>query len=155
MEKCKLVPIGGLEIVQSPAKLKTVLGSCVGIFIHDRKMKFAGLAHSILPSGDEPDAEPGKFADRAVDNIVRALKVQGVDVNKLQSKLVGGATMFGKPSANSLGERNVETAREQLERHGIPVIAEAVGGTKGRKMMIDPETGMVEVELIGEERVRI
>jgi chemotaxis protein CheD len=155
MDACKLVGIGGLEIAQSPDKLKTVLGSCVGIVLHDPRMRIAGLAHAILPTSEDGLGEPGKFADLAVDNLIDVLTRGGARRNGLQAKLIGGANMFGIPTSIPLGERNAEAARERLGKHRIPIIAEQLGGTKGRKMIVDPETGRVEVELIGESKTVI
>ena len=64
--------------------------------------------------------------------------------------------MFG--TANNgiqLGERNAEAARERLKAHAIPIVAEALGGTKGRKVLVDPGTTNVEIAIIGTEPVII
>lgn len=150
MEQFKLVGIAGLEVVRPPEKLKTVLGSCVGIVMHDPRTRVTGLAHAILPTGDEAAAELGKYADQAVDNLVVRMVGLGANKKTIQARLVGGATMFGKPSDNSLGVRNAEEARRRLSDHGIPVVAEALGGGKGRKLFIDAESGKTTVEAIGE-----
>ena len=47
-------------------------------------------------------------------------------------------------------EGNTEAVTAQLKAHAIRLVASAVGGNKGRKMMLDPATGEVQVEIIGE-----
>jgi chemotaxis receptor (MCP) glutamine deamidase CheD len=42
-----------------------------------------------------------------------------------------------------------------LGEHRIPLRAEDVGGTKGRKMTLSPATGEVRVEIIGESAYTI
>lgn len=153
--RSKLIGIGGLETCQPPERLRTVLGSCVGIILHDPQARILGLAHAILPSGEEVVSERGKFADQAVDNLVSALVALGARKCRLQARLVGGAAMFGKPDAKGLGCRNADSARRRLDYHKVPVIAEALGGTKGRKVIADPENGKVFVEVIGESIVII
>ena len=149
--KIHMVGIGALKIVTAPEKLRTVLGSCVGIVIFDPQVKTAGLAHSILPQGSEEIEELGKFADQAVDNLVIRLVAMGAQKNRLRAKLVGGAAMFAGESGGRLGDRNVEAAQRRLQAHDISIMAEAVGGTKGRKVLVDPDTGNVEVAIIGTE----
>ena len=146
-----MIGISALVVVSAPDKLRTVLGSCVGIAIFDARVGVGGLAHSILATGAEEAEELGKFADQAVDNLIMRLTAEGADKRRLQAKLVGGAAMFGKKTNNVLGDRNVQEARQRLQAHGIPVVAEAVGGTKGRKMLLDPSTGEIEVAIIGAE----
>ena len=151
-----MVGIGVLKIVAAPEKLRTVLGSCVGIALFDPQLRIAGLAHSILPQGSEEIEQLGKFADQAVDNLVVRLTALGASGTRLRAKLVGGAAMFGtENNATQLGERNADAARMRLQAHDIPIIAEAVGGTKGRKVLVDPDTGNIEVAIIGSEPVII
>ena len=150
--RIRMVGIGVLKIVAAPEKLRTVLGSCVGITLFDLHLRIAGLAHSILPQGSEEIEELGKFADQAVDNLVVQLTALGASKTRLRAKLVGGAAMFETANnGTQLGRRNVEAARRRFQAHDIPIIAEAVGGTKGRKVLVDPDTGNVEVAIIGSE----
>ncbi len=150
------VGIGVLMVVAAPEKLRTVLGSCIGIAVFDPQLRIAGLAHSILPQGSEEIEQLGKFADQAVDNLVVRLTALGASPTRLTAKLVGGAAMFGTANNGAqLGERNAEAARRRLQAHDIPIVAEAVGGSKGRKVLVDPDTGNVEVAIIGSEPVII
>ena len=144
------VAIGGLVVALEPDKLRTVLGSCVGIVVYDPERKVGGLAHSILPEATTESTELGKFADQAVDNLIMQLLSIGADKKRLVAKLFGCATMFGSQERNGLGDRNAVAAQQRLEQNGIPILATALGGTKGRKMMFDPATGAARVEIIGE-----
>lgn len=155
MAASSMVGIGGLELVRPPERLKTVLGSCVGIVICDPRSKIAGLAHSILPEGCGASAEPGKFADQAVDTLIARLVEAGARRNGLQSKLIGGARMFGSGATATLGDRNTTAARQRLEHHNIPITGEAIGGSQGRRVLVDPETARVDVEVIGQSKITI
>lgn len=145
------VAIAGLVVTQPPAQLRAVLGSCVGIAVFDPLQKVAGLAHAILPEATGESKELGKFADQAVDNLVVSLMALGADKKQMKAKLVGGAAMFGAEVNGGLGDRNVAVAGERLAQHNIAVVATATGGSKGRKMTLDPSTGTVRVEIIGED----
>ena len=144
------VPIAGIKVVQAPSKVRTVLGSCIGIALYDRVAKIGGLAHVILPSSKEGSGDPGKFADTAVDLLIEQALEAGAEKKRLTAKIVGGAAMFGHNTASGLGLRNEEAVKERLASHCIRIAASETGGNKGRKMMLNPATGDVKVEIIGE-----
>ncbi|MFO0839661.1 MAG: chemotaxis protein CheD [Phycisphaerae bacterium] len=145
------IGIAGLRVVTQPDTVRTVLGSCVGIALFDRAAHVGGLAHIILPSSAEGAGDRGKFADTAVDwlldEVVRAGGLRG----RIQAKIAGGARMFGPNTTNGLGERNVAAVKERLHHQGVSLVAEDTGGEKGRKMLLDPATGNVEVQFIGQD----
>ncbi|MEK6799816.1 MAG: chemotaxis protein CheD [Planctomycetota bacterium] len=144
------VGIAGLKVVRAPDRIRTVLGSCVGIAVYDRVAKLGALGHVILPDSKEGSGDPGKFADTAVDMLMEMLVEEGADRKRIKAKIAGGAAMFATATQNGLGDRNVAAVRARLEHHSIRLIASAVGGTRGRKMMLDPGSGDVLVEIIGE-----
>lgn len=145
------IGIAGLKVVEQPDKVRTVLGSCVGVAIFDRVAKRGGLAHVMLPSSEGCHGDRGKFADTAVDWLIEDMVKAGCDKRRLTAKISGGASMFGTAVDNGIGERNIKAVRERLSKHAVRLLAEDVGGLKGRKMMMDPGTGSVEVQLIGSE----
>ncbi len=145
-----MIGIAGIRVAAAPERVRTVLGSCIGIAIYDRAAKVGGLAHVILPSSQEGTGERGKFADTAVDDLLAQVLAAGGVRGRVQAKIAGGASMFGKPSPNGLGERNARAVRERLGEHAIPLVAEDCGGDKGRKITLDPSGGDVEVQIIGQ-----
>jgi len=145
------IGIAGIKVVTAPDRMRTVLGSCIGVAVYDRNAKIGGMAHVILPDSNEGSGDPGKFADTAVDMLVLKLVDTGAEARRLVAKIVGGAAMFGQSSAVGLGVRNAEAVRKRLTHHAIRIAADAIGGTKGRKMMLDPATGAVQVEVIGQD----
>lgn len=145
------VPIAGITVIKSPECVRTVLGSCIGIAIYDRVAKIGGLSHVILPSSKEGSGDPGKFADTAVDILIEQLIAAGAEKKRLAAKITGGAAMFGDNASNGLGKRNEECVIERLRHHAVRLAASDTGGRKGRKMLLDPATGDVQVEIIGEK----
>jgi chemotaxis protein CheD len=127
------------------------LGSCIGLALIDRRMGIAGLAHIVLPqSTGHGQANPRKFADVAVPELVRRLGELGAHRIRLEAVLVGGASMFAVSAANlEVGPRNEAAVRELLEGLGIPVAAAATGGKRGRTLRIDVETAAVTVREAG------
>ena len=130
------------------------LGSCVGIALYDSTAHVGGLAHILLPSlslGRNSQA-PGRFPQSAVPALLAEMAALGADRRRLTARLVGGASMFASlnaPGSIQMGDRNVVACREVLSAHGIPVIAEAVGGAKGRSMWFHTADGKIEVRSVG------
>ena len=150
--------MGEWKRVAAPDRLQTILGSCIGLVLHDPGLKIAALAHIMLPVADRPDPlQPGKFATTAVPVLVQALLQAGASRARLRAKLAGGAAMFRiKPMSGTLldvGARNIVQMRIVLQNEGIAVLAEHCGGTGGRKMQFDPATGQMLVEVMGVEKL--
>jgi len=123
------------------------LGSCIGLALIDRRMGIAGLAHIVLPqSQGHVDANPRRFADLAIPELVDRLEALGARRIRLEAALVGGASMF---AASEVGRRNEAAVREVLDGLRIPVVASATGGTRGRTVRVDVATGGVTVREAG------
>ena len=127
------------------------LGSCIGLALIDRRMGIAGLAHVVLPqSQGHGQDNPRKFADLAVPEMLSELAALGARKVRLEAVLVGGASMFAVSSASlEVGQRNEAAVRELLEKHRIPVVAAATGGSKGRTIRVDVESSAVTVREAG------
>lgn len=148
--KAHSIGIAGLAVVIAPDTIRTVLGSCIGAALFDTQTGVGGMVHIILPSASQGSGDPKKFADTAIDMLVTEMISAGAQKSRIQAKIVGGACMFGDEQTVGLGQRNVEAVEAELARHAIPLTASCVGGTKGRRMVLDPSTGNIDVAVIGE-----
>ncbi len=149
------IGIAEIKVARTPDKLRTVLGSCVGVAIFDRVSKVGGLAHVMLPDSSIGKGDKGKFADTAVDALVEDVAGAGGLRNRFVAKISGGASMFGTKVDKGIGDRNIDAVKDRLKKHAIRLAAEDVGGTKGRRMILDPSNGEVTVQVIGAEPVVI
>ncbi len=124
------------------------LGSCIGLVIFDRDRNLGALAHIMLPDSQGRSDRPAKYADTAVDHLVKELNRQGCKTASLAAKISGGASMFQSFSGNlNIGERNIEAVRFQLKKLNIPLMAEDTGGTMGRTIVYNPaENGKISVK---------
>lgn len=146
------VMMADLNIAKAPNVLKTTgLGSCVGIVLFDQKNKIGGLAHIMLPSSKLATNEQinsAKYADTAVPILLDSMLNLGAERRSIIGKLVGGAQMFQFKSANDMlriGPRNVEASKLILKNLGIPIIAEDTGGSYGRTIELDVNTGVLQI----------
>ena len=154
-----MVRMGELAVSRVPGHMLVSLGlgSCIGLALVDRKMGIAGLAHIVLPDSqgqDETDAR--RFADHAVPGLISELEAAGARRARLEAVLVGGASMFAVSASNlEVGQRNEAAVRAQLNRLGIPVRAVATGGSSGRTIRVDVETGAVTYREAGGEDIEL
>lgn len=145
------VGMGQAAVGRSPTKMTAVLGSCLGICLWHPRTKAGGMAHAVLPcSNGQPTQLPGKFVDTAVSYLRDQLLALGIPAEELVAKLAGGACMFPSSGPLQIGDNNVEKALACLQRAKIPVVAQDVGGTKGRRVTFELSTGRVIVQLVGE-----
>jgi chemotaxis protein CheD len=148
-----IVRMGGLATSSAPGDVLVSLGlgSCIGLGLIDRRMGIAGLAHIVLPqSQGQAQENPRKFADLAVPELLARLEERGARKVRLEAVIVGGASMFAVSAAGlEVGQRNEAAVRELLEQHGIPVVAAATGGSKGRTIRIDVGSSAVTVREAG------
>jgi len=144
------VAIGHIGVAIGSGVLRTFVGSCVGLVLHDRHQRAAGLAHVMLPSSNGQGSPPGKYADTAVVETLRLLQeAAGVPTLSCTAKLVGGAAMFAFQSRMPIGEQNVLALEKILGDLGIPITARLCGGRHGRRLAVDVVTGVVTVETAG------
>ncbi len=135
--------------------LFSILGSCVGVIIFCPQIKIAALAHVVLPASEGRIGPPGKFADTAIPYLIDEIVKRGGDRTQLVSKLAGGASMFANPGPIQIGEANVEAAIELLKKHQVRLVAQEVGGTAGRRILVQPHSRQVVIEAKGETTVTI
>ena len=145
--------MGELAVCQKGECLRTLLGSCLGVALYDRRLKLGGLAHVVLPYSPGQVELPGKYADTAIPELLRQMQLlsRGEPVHPV-AKLAGGANMFNSSGPlGTIGEQNLTAVERQLEERRIPVVARHVGGEQGRRMLLDSATGLVTVEIAGLE----
>lgn len=155
MENLINIGVAQMAVSENPGVLRTILGSCVGICIYERNKKIGGLAHILLPK-NPGDSNPEKYADTAIPMLIQQLLKRGGKKEFMSAKIAGGASMFKFKSTTTLaniGDNNVETTKQILAKHGIPVVAEDVGGSAGRVIDFFLDDGRLKVKASGEEKM--
>ena len=144
------VRMAEMNLAKSPHRLKTILGSCVGVIVHDPVRRVGGLAHVMLPRRTRGDSAIGKYADTAIPALLALLAGSGCRPPGLRAYLIGGAQMFpmGSDGIGSIGDQNVVAARQALLEASVPIVFEDTGGTRGRTVLFDNEKGEVSVRTL-------
>jgi chemotaxis protein CheD len=149
-----VVRVADLRIGVANDVLITVgLGSCVAILLHDAEARVGGLAHILLPSPAlaRADGNPAKFPQSAVPRLLELMVADGARRERITGRLAGGASMFAAlapPGTVQMGERNVISARQTLNSHGVPLVGEAVGGDFGRTVRLRVHDGRIDVSTV-------
>lgn len=130
------------------------LGSCIGLIIACRKTYISAAAHIVLPMNpsaqEQNSGQPARYGREAVPFLINEMKEKR-SAEDLFAIMVGGARMFQFTMVDDIGRRNIEELRGSLHRAGVPIVAEDVGGRKGRTLRWNPTTGMAVVTVVGTE----
>lgn len=145
------IGLGQIVLTNNPDRYCLLgIGTCIVAYIYDLvKMNFT-IAHTVLPfqkdyiNNRRSEKMPGKFVDKGIERMLKALSNRGSKRRNLKAKLVGGATIFAEGSFN-IGEDNIEAARIILKENNIPIIAEEVGGRRGRSVFSFNLDGSIEI----------
>lgn len=155
------VGIADLNVVLDPGAIMTIgLGSCIGIALYDKTTKVAGLAHIMLPDSTQfkSNTNPMKFADLAIPMLIDKMEKQGCNKKNIVAKIAGGASMFNfsdKSIISDIGKRNSDAVKKTLKDESIRIMAEEIGGNKGRTMILKANDGSVILKVVGQGTIEL
>ena len=153
-----IVPIGGMQIGQSPDLLATdSLGSCLCLTVYDSISRAGGLLHAMLPlskiNAQKAAINPFMFVDTGIPELFQALSENCAARDHWVVKAVGSGNPMGAKEVFKIGERNYRVLQEMLSTEGICLAAEDVGGTINRKVVLDLANGQTIVRTNGAKKV--
>ena len=141
--------VGELKASIEPAKITTLLGSCVGVCLYDPEAKIGGMNHFMLPSNLSSDPVSATYGVHAMELLINEIMKLGGDRRRLTAKVFGGGFVIGHQSPEAtrtaIGDQNIRFALNFLETDSIPVVAKDVGGTMGRQIQFLTHTGQAFV----------
>jgi chemotaxis protein CheD len=144
---------GELYLARSPAILRTILGSCVGVTFWSARLGAGALCHGVLPRCPQvwPPGSSLSDSHRYGDFVIRYLAQQfdalGASRCELEVKLFGGADVLpiseSRQGTPTVGALNCMAATEVLAEEGFTVSASDLGGVRGRRVHFHTGTGEV------------
>jgi chemotaxis receptor (MCP) glutamine deamidase CheD len=141
--------IGGVHASGQPTVIKTLLGSCIAVCLHDAVRGVGGMNHFMLPRGDADGGDAGRFGVHAMDLLIGAIMKAGGDRRRLVAKVFGGANVLDVPGpVVDVPRQNVEFARAFLEEEEIPVVSADVGGRYARHVHFHTQDGRAFVKRV-------
>ncbi|WP_122678032.1 chemoreceptor glutamine deamidase CheD [Pseudomonas viridiflava] len=152
-------PVGAAEVVLAPGevsfatrptRLRTLLGSCVAITFWHPLRHIGGMCHFMLP-GRIRRGQPldGKYADEALEMLIRHARINDTLPEDYQVKLFGGGEMFPchrhDLHAHDVANLNIRAALTLAEQHRLHLMAQDMGSTGYRNIIFDLWNGNVWV----------
>lgn len=119
--------------------LTTILGSCVSVCLWDSAARLGGMNHIVVPGGAGDDLNTATLGTNAMELLINALLKRGAQRDTMRGKVFGGARMIA--SCSDIGLRNCDFVRKFLSREAIPIVAESLGGHRGRRVQFWPSSG--------------
>ena len=127
----KVLNIGEIAATRNSGTITCYgLGSCVGVFLYDRKNNIGGGAHIALPGSGYNPALNNSYAEQALELLLAEMHKLGSDLSSLRAKIIGGANLF--ESSMQIGLKNVQSVKKLLTHKKIYIASEDTGGTKSR-----------------------
>jgi chemotaxis protein CheD len=146
---------GELYLSRSPAILRTILGSCVGVTFRSARLGAAALCHGVLPRcpqiwpAEASLSDGHRYVDFSIRYLARQFDALGASRHELEVKVFGGADVLPtdgiRPDKPTVGALNCMAAAEVLAQEGLTVSACDVGGIRGRRIHFHTVTGEVLV----------
>lgn len=164
LESMIVVNMGDYKTAKGEKNLMTKdLGSCVGVAVRDSQTGIGGLLHVMLPhcgetGGDNIPFIAAKYADSGIDEMIRALVMQGAERERLVAKIAGAAHMIRNamiPESRDISARNLEAVMQKLEQLQIPLLAADVGDHFPRTVVFQPGSGTFRILTPGKAEKRI
>lgn len=136
---------GQIYAAAHAAMVSTVLGSCVAVCLWDPVARVGGMNHYLLPLGKGP-----RYGRDAMTQLIDEMTSRGASMGRMVAKVFGGACVIpGFTGARkAIGTQNIDAAFAFLAEHAIPVRAQQVGGSRGRKLLFHTGTGQAYVKEI-------
>lgn len=152
-ESCVIVA-GEFFATRDDVLIETVLGSCIAVCLLDEGRGVTGMNHFMLPANRavEPAADDraGRYGTHAMELLINEMMHQGADRMAFKAKVFGGGNVTRmREGAMRVGDWNTRFALEFLEREGIPVISQDVGGDTGRRIILFARGGNVKLRRLG------
>jgi chemotaxis protein CheD len=133
---------GEYRVVADPnVVLSTVLGSCVAACLRDAEAGVGGMNHFLLPgeSGESHGGDAERYGVHLMELLVNGLLKKGARRQNLEGKLFGGARML--EGLSDIGAKNAQFAKRFFANEGIRLVAEDLGGVRGRRIEFYPVSG--------------
>lgn len=139
---------GELYVGSEPVIIKTVLGSCISVCLHDKIKCLGGANHYLLPYSKDDANNPLNYGETSIVELIDLVLREGGEKRNLVAQLVGGCAMQPDPVID-VGQANIILARKVLQEHSIPIIFEDVGGNSGRVICFNPRTNELQIRKAG------
>jgi chemotaxis protein CheD len=148
----QIIQIADYRVSASPDDVLVTyaLGSCVAIIIYDKTAQIGGLLHVLLPDSRldpcKAKANPLTFADSGIPILFQKAYALGASKQRLRVGIAGGAQVNASGGFFNVGAENIQATRRILQRAGVSIHSESVGGTTARTVRLHVGTGRISMQ---------
>jgi chemotaxis protein CheD len=114
------------------------IGSCVVVAACDASIPCGGMAHIMLPGSSPDRSQPMRFryAEDALTELFRKMRVRGAHPERTRIALVGGGNVLHRPD-DTICEQNIASVQKGLITRAYEVVAHSLGGTLRRRARLN------------------
>jgi len=148
----KFLRPGGLYAGRESVIAETLVGSCVAVCLYNFKERFGAMNHFLCDRPQGPiDANFGQYGILSTQYLIDAVRELDPELTHYRASVFGGAAVLKTANAdNRIGSANIEAALEILGSSHIRVAHQEVGGTRGRRVRCNTQTGEIECRFAGD-----
>ncbi len=150
-----------MYLAKLPVLVWTVLGSCLGIVFHSRRLKIGAIAHAQLPcpklediqcsvscaekcEKELPNPESFQYVSCSIHHMIERFLRLGIHRDEIDVKIFGGANVISHdPNSKTVGKQNIENALALIKELHLNLVSQNTGGTIGRTIYFCTDTGKV------------
>lgn len=134
----------------------TLLGSCIAVCMKDKISGVVGMNHFMLPRWPkEPNivfSADARYGINAMEMMINDMMKLGAKREHLQAKVFGGGQVLGSNLTN-VAQSNIEFIQAYLHLEEVPIVAQDMGGSAGRKLYFFSDTFTVYVKKIQQNQI--
>src|SRR5208337_2584360 len=157
-KKIKIIQPGEYHVSAEDEMIGTLLGSCVSVCLHDRLAQVSGMNHFMLPGrivqADIFQDRTARYGITAINELLNQMEAVGASRENLTAKVFGGGHVIVTAfETSTLPTDNIRLARVMLELEDIPIEEMDVGGSHGRKILMEAKTGRVYLKNLSRKTI--
>ena len=150
MYTSKFIHVGEIHVATTPTEIKTVLGSCIAVCLYDKVTRIGGMNHYLVPLWNENGLQSPKYGNISIPKLIDKMLIVGCRKENIEAKIFGGGNVIDVTQEEMMiGRKNIVIAKEILLEHKIKIVAQDVGGTRGRRILMRSDTGKILLKYTG------
>lgn len=121
----------------------TAIGSCLVVSAFSELSNIGAMAHIMLPGrAPESEAETNKYAENAIDFMLKGLSDAGADTSEIVVCLVGAGNVLRKAD-DRVCQENIISVMQILKQRKVGINAAILGGIMRKGIFLNVSDGSV------------
>ena len=169
----EMIKTGEIRIIENNDEIAwTVLGSCISV-VFFTGLNLSLINHAQMPSRSKfdkvcsdncphpcfnllPDTHDFKYVNCSLEYMINVLKQKRINLQHIKTTLIGGSSVMNiNKAGKTIGEQNIEVAREILSRNKIIINRELIGERDGITFWFNPANNEIKYRKHSEEKKRM